>query len=54
MEGTSNSLDPFVALLKQGTDVTKFRKDYLAEEKRLVDTGRDPLVVMPEVQADSP
>ncbi len=49
MEGTSHSLDPFVALLKPGTDITTIREDYLAEEKRLVDAGRDPLVVMPEV-----
>lgn len=49
MQGTSNSLDPFVALLKPGTDVTTLRQDYLKEEKRLVDAGRDPLVVMPEV-----
>jgi hypothetical protein len=49
MEGTSQSLDPFVALLKPGTGVTTLRQDYLAEEKRLVDAGRDPLVVRPEV-----
>jgi hypothetical protein len=49
MQGTSHSLDPFVALLKPGTDLSKFRQDYLAEKKRLVDAGRDPLAVMPEV-----
>jgi Neurotransmitter-gated ion-channel ligand binding domain len=49
MEGTSHSLDPFVALLKPGTDVTTIREDYLAEQERLVAAGRDPLVVMPEV-----
>jgi hypothetical protein len=40
MQGTSNSLDPFVALLKPGADVTTLRQDYLKEEKRLVDAGR--------------
>jgi hypothetical protein len=49
MEGTSQNLDPFVALLKPGTDITTLREDYLAEEKRLVDAGRDPLEVRPEV-----
>jgi hypothetical protein len=49
MEGTSHSLDPFVALLKPGVDISTLRDDYLAEEKRLVDAGRDPLVVRPEV-----
>jgi hypothetical protein len=49
MEGTSQNLDPFVALLKPGTDVTTLRVDYLAEEKRLVDAGRDPLTVRPDV-----
>ena len=49
MEGTSQNLDPFVALLKPGTDINTLREDYLAEEKRLVDTGRDPLEVRSEV-----
>jgi len=49
MEGTSQNLDPFVALLKPGTDITTLREDYLAEEKRLVDSGRDPIEVRPEV-----
>jgi len=49
MAGTSHSLDPFVALLKPGTDISRIRENYRAEEKLLVDAGRDPLEVMPEV-----
>jgi hypothetical protein len=49
MEGTTQNLDPLVALLKPGTDVTTLRGDYLSEEKRLVDAGRDPLAVRPEI-----
>jgi hypothetical protein len=49
MEGTSLNLDPFVALLKPGTDINTLREDYLAEEKRLVDAGLDPFEATPEV-----
>lgn len=49
MAGTSQNLDPFVALLKPGIDVTSLRRDYMVAEKRLVDAGQDPLVVTPEV-----
>ncbi len=49
MEGTSSNLDPFVAILKPGSDITTIRENYLAEEKRQVATGRDRLAAIPEI-----
>ncbi|MFH1595439.1 MAG: hypothetical protein ABIG94_03585 [Pseudomonadota bacterium] len=49
MEGASGNLDPFVAILKPGVDITRLEEDYLAEEKREVAAGRDVLDATPEI-----
>jgi len=48
LEGVSGNLDPLVAILKPGITITEIDA-LLAEEKRSLSAGDNPLVVIPEV-----
>jgi hypothetical protein len=47
--GTSGNLDPLVALLAPGMDITTIRELFMAELDRAVAAGRDPLAAHPEL-----
>ena len=48
-QGTSGNLDPFVAVLKPGIDISTLRQAFLANLDQATATGQDPLVAIPKI-----
>lgn len=47
--GTSGNLDPFVAVLKPGIDVSTLRQAFLTNLDQATAAGQDPLAAIPEI-----